>query len=174
MEFNTQVRTNLLPILIKYVFDIVYELNNLVQLQSSNIQINLAYNIFENSNYISIGKKDGTMYPINNKSLRVIFNSDLNIEEVRPEIFIQNLSVIFQQKESNEILKGNIGSFVDFKLEEIKDYNLMLMNKQTLEAASKAWRKSDYKEFIVIIDKSNIENLPQSYLLKYKIAKQKI
>ena len=114
------------------------------------------------------------MYPINNKSLRVIFNSDLNIEEVRPEIFIQNLSVIFQQKESNEILKGNIGSFVDFKLEEIKDYNLMLMNKQTLEAASKAWRKSDYKEFIVIIDKSNIENLPQSYLLKYKIAKQKI
>ena len=49
MEFNTQVRTNLLPILIKYGFDIVYELNNLVQLQSSNIQINLAYNIFENS-----------------------------------------------------------------------------------------------------------------------------
>jgi len=46
-----------------------------------------------------------------------------------------------------------------------------LIQRQTLETTSNAWKKNNYKAFIKSIDEIGIENLPKSYQSKYKIAK---
>lgn len=174
MEYNTLVRTSLFPILNKYGFDIAEEFKNIVRFKSSKIEINIVFNDFENSNYISIGKQNEVLYPLNDNAIRIIFNSELHIEQVPPEVFVQNLSIIFQQKEGIEILNGKIEPFIAFKLVEINDYNVALIQRQILETASKAWKMNDYKAFVKSIDEIDIEKIPQSYQLKYKIAKRKL
>jgi hypothetical protein len=174
MEFNTLVKAELYPILQKYGFDISKEYKNIVRFQSTKIEINIVFNNYEKSNYISIGRKNEILYPLSNNAIRIIFNSDLHIELVTSEIFVQNLSVIFQQKEGIEILKGNINYLVEFIEKEINDYNLKIMHRQTLEIASKAWARNDYKAFIKSMDEIDIEKVSKSYQLKYQIAKQKL
>lgn len=58
--------------------------------------------------------------------------------------------------------------------QESENYTSELMQKQVLEAASKAWEANDYLSFVDSIDKIGISKIPQSYQLKYKIAKQKL
>lgn len=174
MEYNTLVRTSLFPILKKYGFDIAEEFKNIVRFQSSVMKVNVVFNDYEKSNFIEIGRKNEVLYPLSNNAIRIIFNSELHIEQVTPEIFVENLSVIFQQKEGIEILKGNIKHLVEFIEKESNDYTFELVQRQTLETASKAWEKNDYKAFIKSIDEIDIEKVPQSYQLKYKIAKQKL
>ena len=48
------------------------------------------------------------------------------------------------------------------------------IKKISIDTASKAWEKNDYKAFIKSMDEIDIEKVPQSYQLKYKIAKQKL
>jgi hypothetical protein len=174
MEFNTLVKTQLFPILQKYGFDIAEEFKNIVRFQSSVMKVNIAFNDYEKSNFIEIGRQNEVLYPLNDNAIKIIFNSELHIEQVTPEIFVQNLSIIFQQKEGVEILNGDIKHLVEFIEKESNDYTFELVQRQTLEAASKAWERNDYKAFIKSIDEIDIEKVPQSYQLKYKIAKQKL
>jgi hypothetical protein len=174
MEFNVLVKTRLFPILQKYGFEIAEEFKNILQFQSSVIVINIVFNNYEKSCYISMGKKEDTLLPLNDNAVKELFNSSLSVEQVTPEIFVQNLSTLFETKKGAEILKGNIAPFIKFKLSEINDYNTELLKKQALEAASKAWEANDYVGFVENIDKVGVSKIPQSYQLKYKIAKQKL
>jgi hypothetical protein len=174
MEYNTLVRTSFFPILKNFGFDIAKEFKNIICFQSSVMKVNVVFNEYEKSNFIEIGRQNEVLYPLSNNAIRSIFNSVLSIEQVTPEIFVENLSVIFRQKEGVEILKGNIKHLVEFIEKESNDYTLELVQRQTLETASKAWEKNDYKAFIKSIDEIDIEKVPQSYQLKYKIAKQKL
>ena len=174
MEFNKLIRISLLPILNKYEFDIAEEFKNIVRFQSSVMKVNVGFNKYEKSNFIEIGRKNEQLYPLNNNTIRIFFNSELPIEQVTPKIFVENLSVVFQQKEGIEILKGNIKLLVEFIEKEIHDYNSEFMQRQTLETASKAWEKGDYKAFVKSIDEIDIEKVSKSYQLKYKIAKRKL
>lgn len=174
MEYNTLVRISLFPILKKYGFDIAEEFKNIVRFQSSVMKVNVVFNEYENSNFIEIGRKNEVLYPLSNYAIRIIFNSELSIEQVTPENFVENLSFIFQQKEGVKILKGNTKNLVEFIEKESNNYTLELVKRQTLETASKTWEKKDYKAFIKSIDEIGVEKVPQSYQLKYKIAKQKL
>ena len=174
MEFNVLVKTQLFPILNKYGFDIIEEFKNIVCFQSSVMKVNVVFNDCEKSNFVEIGKQNEVLHPLNDNAIRVIFNSDLHIEKVTPEIFVQNLSVIFQQKKGIEILNGNTNHLVEFIEKESNDYTFELLKRQTLETALKAWEMNDYRAFIKSIDEMDIEKLPQSFQLKYKISKQKL
>lgn len=57
MEFNTLVKTHLLPVLQKYAFEISEESKNIVCFQSSVMQVNLAFNDFDKSHLFEIGRK---------------------------------------------------------------------------------------------------------------------
>jgi hypothetical protein len=174
MEFNILVKTQLFPILQKYGFDIAEEFKNIIRFQSSAMKVNVAFNDYEKSNFIEIGRQNEVLHPLNDNAIKIIFNSELHIEQVTPEIFVQNLSIIFQQKEGVEILNGDIKHLVEFIEKESNDYTFELVQQQTLETASRAWERNDYKAFIKSIDEIDIEKAPQSYQLKYKIAKQKL
>lgn len=174
MKFNRLIKKQLFPILQKEGFEILEESKNVVSFASSFIEINLVYNEYENSNYISIGKLGETLYPLNDNVIKNIFNSELHINQVTCEVFIKNLTLIFQQKEGIEILKGNIKDLIKFIEKGINDYHSELFKKQILETALQAWEVKNYKSFINNIDSLGFEKIPKSYQLKYKIAKQKI
>ena len=173
MEFNKLVKEELLPILHNKGFQVVEELNNIIRFSSSNMLVGLAYNSYERSNFIEIGKLDEILYPLSDNIVKYIFNSDLQISNVTPDLFVKNLASLFTQKEGSEILKGNIKSLVNFIEQESSNYTFELIKLQTLEKATSAWGKNDYTEFIKIIDEIGIEKSPKSFQLKYKIAKHK-
>lgn len=174
MEFNRLVKQQLFPIFQKEGFKILEEFKNIIRFESSTMKVNIVFNDYEKSNYIEIGRRGETLYPLNNNVVRNIFNSKLQIDQVSQEVFVNNLAMIFEQKEGVEILRGNIKYLVKFIEQESNDYTFELVQRQTLQAASKAWENKDYKGFINSIDKMNIEKIPQSYQLKYKIAKEKL
>ena len=174
MEFNTLVKTQLFPILQKYGFEIAEEFKNILRFQSSVIEINIVYNDYEKSCYISIGKKGKSLYELRNNAVKELFNSSLSVEQVTPEVFVQNLFSLFETKEGSEILKGSIETFIKFKISEDNNYTSELLQRQALEAASRAWEANDYVAFVESIEEIGISKIPQSYQLKYKIAKQKL
>jgi hypothetical protein len=174
MEFNTLVKTQLLQILEKHGFEITEEFKNIIRFQSSVIEINIVYIDYEKSCYISIGKKGESLYELRNNALRELLNSSLSIERVSLTVFVQNLFTFFETKEGVALLKGDIDDFIKFKISEDNNYTIELLQRQVLETASRAWERKNYKEFIKSIDEIDIEKIPQSYQLKYKIAKQKI
>ncbi|RRQ46497.1 hypothetical protein [Chryseobacterium sp. SC28] len=175
MDFNIQIKTQLFPIFQRYGFEIVEEFKNVLRFQSSITKINIVHNPFENSNTIWVGKRGKTdMIEINNNLLILFFNSLLNLDKVSVEVFINNL-VIFFENEGESLLIGNkINDLEKFDLERSKIYTQNLLNQQNINAADKAWQQNDYENFVNIINGLNYEKLPKPYLLKYKIAKQKL
>lgn len=174
MEFNTLVKEQLLPILEKVGFKLSEEFKNIIRFESSVLQINIVYNNYEKSNFIELGNKNDTLYPLNDSIVKNIFKSELPISQVTPETFVKNLGLIFQKSFGLEILKGDIKNLVDYVEKESSDYTSQLVQRQTLETASTAWERNDYKVFIKSIDEIGFEKIPKSYQLKYKIAKQKV
>lgn len=178
MEFNTLVKTKFFfPILRKYGFEIVEEFKNILRFQSSTIKIDIVHNPFENSNSLWVGKKDkGDEIEINNNTLTFYFKSNLKLSEVPNKAFINNL-ITFFENEGKSLLIGNereINDLEKFNLVRSKKYTLDLLHQQNLNEADKAWSQKDFKKFISIINKFGYEQFPKSYLLKYRIAKEKI
>lgn len=175
MEFNTLVKAHLSPIFQKYGFEIAEEMKNIVRFQSSIMKVNLVFNDYDKSHFLEIGRQGEILYPLNDNVVKELWGSSaLPIEQVTLKTFVQNLSLIFETKEGAEILKGNIGLLKDILNQESEKYTSELMQKQALEAASKAWEAMDYLAFVENINKIEIDKIPQSYQLKYKIAKQKL
>lgn len=174
MDFNILVKTQFFPILQKYGFEIKEEFRNILRFQSSDMKLNVAFNQYDRSFLVEIGKRDKTLYPLNDNVVKVLFNSSLPIERVKPEAFVQNLALVFESKKGVEILKGNMESFQGTVILQSGNYTSELISKQLLDVASKAWKNNDYMTFIESMDKLEYGNIPRSYQSKYKIAKQKL
>jgi hypothetical protein len=174
MEFNALVKAQLFPILRKYGFAIAEEFKNIVRFRSSVVKINIVFNPYEQSYLVEIGNPGEILYPLNNGVAGKLFNDELPIEQITPEVFVKNLSLLFETKEGVEILKGNLVYLKRIVKQQSEDYTSDLVRRQVLEAASKAWDANDYVSFVDNIDKLTTSELPQSYRLKYKIAIQKL
>lgn len=174
MEFNKLVRIQLFPILQKYGFGIAEELKNIVRFQSSIMKVNVVFNDYDKSYFVEIGKHGETLYPLNDNAVKELFSSELSIEQVTLETFVQNLSLLFEQQKGIEMLKGNVDPLSNLIKQQAEYYTSELVGRQTLDTASKAWETNDYKTFIKIIDKIGVDKIHQSYQLKYKIAMQKL
>lgn len=175
MEFNILVKTQLLPILQMYGFEIVEEFKNIIRFQSSVMKVNLVFNDYDKSHLVELGRQGETLYPLNDNAVKELWGSSaLPIEQVTSKIFVQNLSLLFETKEGIEILKGNVSLLKSIISQQSEDYTSEIMQKQALEIASRAWEANDYVTFIESIEEIGISKIPQSYQLKYKIAKQKL
>ena len=72
MEFNTLVKTQLFPILQKYGFDIAEEFKNIIRFQSSAMKVNVAFDDYEKSNFIEIGRQNEVLHPLNDNAIKII------------------------------------------------------------------------------------------------------
>lgn len=174
MEFNTLVKTQLFTILQKYGFEIAEEFKNILRFQSSGIKVNVVFNRYDGAFLVEIGKQDNELYPLNDYVVKELFHSSLSVEQVTPEIFVQNLSAIFCTPEGIELLQGNVKPMKSIAIQQSDNYTSELLLNQGLEVASKAWEAKNYIAFVESINKIGISKIPQSYQLKYKIAKQKL
>lgn len=174
MEFNTLVKARLFPILQKYGFEIAEEFKNILRFQSSVMKVNVVFNQYDRSFLIEIGKQDNELYPLNDYVVKELFHSSLSVEQVTPEIFVQNLFALFCTPEGIGLLQGNVKPLKSIAIQQSENYTAELLLKQGLEVASRAWDAKDYVAFVESINKIGFSKIPQSYQLKYKIAKQKL
>jgi hypothetical protein len=178
MNFNQIILERLGLILRKYNFTIIEQRHNYLKLQSKYLLIILVHNQIENSNTIWLGEngKKIDKVEIDNKALKLFFNSDLKLSQVPIDIFANNL-VLFFENEGKALLMGDLNRIRElekFDLERSHIYTQELLDKQNLAAANKAWSEGNYNEFINLINQINKDKLPSSYQLKYKIANQKL
>lgn len=176
MEFNKLVFKKLGIIFKNNNLHIIEQSNNHVKLKSNSLVIRLIHDERENSNGIYVGSNEEFLYPVNEFILKSAFNSNVKIDNVTAEVFLNSLCIFFEN-DGKSLISGN-----QYALEAIKKYVYnasetytdQIVNAQILEAANIAWDIRNYKEFIIYMDKLDKQILPESYLLKYKIAIKKL
>ena len=178
MKFNQLILEKLAVIFQKYHLHYLEQRDNYLKLASDDLEIIITHNQFENSNTLWLGRNNETTskVEIDNDTLKLFFKSDLKLSQVSLETFISNL-VLFFENEAKPLLMGDlnrINELEKFDLKRSQNYTDNLLERQNLEVASKAWEIKDYKTFIGSIDKIDIDKVPESFQLKYKIAKQKL
>ncbi len=175
-EFNSLVLNHLAPLFNSHGLLVIRELQDQLTFRSERVVIKLVHNKLENSNALYAAKDTSFLYPIDEKLVKTIFNTDVKIDFVLPEVFVKNL-VIFFENEGRILLEGNdtiLKAIEEYIHATSKRYTNELVNKQNLEAADKAWKESDYSTFIQYIQQTDKEYLSPAYELKYKMAVDKL
>lgn len=176
MKFNKLIADKLEPVFQKYNLQIFEQFENYIKFKSDKVVITVSYDPRENSNSLFIGKSDDFMCLIDDDVLRNIFNSDIEIDYVTSQKFINNIVVFFSTK-GKPIIEGDIDTLralEEYIYKKSEKYTNDIINRQNINAADKAWKETDYENFIKYIDKMDKEKLPDSYKLKYKISLQKL
>lgn len=161
----------------RYNLKIVEQRNDYLKLQSDSLIVIMAYNHLEKSNTLWIGKNDekADKIEIDNDILSAFFKSNLRLSEVPTDVFIDNLTSFFENEASSLFIGDSyrLEELERFDLQRSHNYTQIVLNRQYIEAADKAWNDGNYKELVKNIDRLNKDELPSSYILKYKIASRK-
>jgi hypothetical protein len=178
MSFSQIILENFGSTFRKYHLYVIDQEDNYLKVCSDNVMLTFVHNPRENSNTFWAGKNDNQTdkVEIDNNLLETFFSSQLKLSHTKINEFVTNLELFFRA-EGKLLLIGSptiLNALEKFDLERSQRYTLNLLAKQDLQAADDAWNKSDYKKFIHIIEKINNDTLPKSYLLKYKIANEKL
>lgn len=176
MEFNQLVSNRLGLIFQKHNLHVIKQFKNHVKLKSDSVIITLNHDERENSNAFYVGSNEDFLYPVDEYVLKSAFNSDLKINHVTQEVFVNNLAIFFEG-EGKPLIAGNtyaLEAVEKYVYKEGEAYTTQLVDKQNLDAANKAWEEGNYKDFIKYLDKTDRQKLPASYELKYKMAHQKL
>lgn len=176
MEFNQLVSNRLGLIFQKHNLHVIEQFKNHVKLKSDSVIITLNHDERENSNAFYVGSNEDFLYPVDEYVLKSAFNSDLKINHVTQEVFVNNLAIFFEG-EGKPLIAGNtyaLEAVEKYVYKEGEAYTTQLVDKQNLDAANKAWEEGNYKDFIKYLDKTDRQKLPASYELKYKMAHQKL
>ncbi len=177
MDFNQLILEKLHSLFIGNGFKIKERLKNIVRYESKILHVSLVHNDRENSNTFWLGLKSSNDFiEIDNQVMKDFFNSDLQIKDLPPEDFVNNVFAFFTN-EGKEVLEESQSLLMELeKFDQLRSelYTSKLIEEQTLGAANKAWKEKDYTEFIRYLKKVNKRSLTASLKLKYKIAKKKI
>jgi hypothetical protein len=177
MKFSQSILEKLSLIIKKYNLKKVEQSDYYLKLCSKNLVIILVHNRLENSNVLWIGKNNDRVdkVEIDNDALRRFFCTDLVLNGVSTDIFIDNVSLFFEN-EGKSLLIGDlhkIDELEQFDLERSRIYTQNLIKRQVFSQADDAWAMNDYDGFIALIDQINYQKCPTSYQMKYKIAKER-
>jgi hypothetical protein len=176
MEFNQLVTERIEPLFKGYDFLVVEKYKNYFRFKSTLVEAIISYNELDRTSLFEIGRVDGLLYPLNDKLIKQVFDSDAKIEPVTKEIFVDNVA-LFLEGNGSALLRGDESKLSELKHYSEKEseiYTSRILQEQNLTTANRAWENGNYKEFIKIIDQTDKDKLPSSYQLRYKIAKQKV
>ena len=163
---------SLRPIFEEHGFIIAERFTNYARFDSEFASVTLGYDEKEKSNNIFVGERKWNSRLLDEDNLKDVFGYD-DGKEIRTQSLDKFLRDFISDK-GNGILTGDSS-----KLQELDEYekerSRVYMNdinrRQNISIADKAWTKKDYLTFVKHIDLLDMENLPKSYALKYKIAK---
>ncbi|HTF04557.1 MAG TPA: hypothetical protein VK826_11050 [Bacteroidia bacterium] len=175
MSFSKLVVDDLGPELQNLGFKLVIQKENYVRFDADQVSIILVHNSRENSNTLYIGEDQET-YAINDELLRTVFNTTVQLEVIPTEVFIKNIQ-IFLSNEGKRIATApveTLKAIKNFVYEASRNYTDQLLYDQNLRAAGIAWEKKDYATFIDCLDKVDKAKLSKSYMIKYKMAVERV
>ncbi|MEI8278752.1 MAG: hypothetical protein WCG87_03250 [Bacteroidota bacterium] len=175
MEFEQLVKEHIEPFLKEKGFSLERPYKNSFHFKSDMIQINIGYNNYERSCLFGIGMTGEQEYIFTNKAIKNVFGTEIKLAEVTVEDFVLNV-VSFLQNEGSELLNKGSNKFKEleeFLHAESRRYTIKMMQDQYLPLADNAWKNGEYQEFIRVIDELKIEELPDSYKMKYEIANKR-
>jgi len=166
MTLNDCFKRKLYPIFLVYDYKIIEETDNLIKCKSNQVLINLCYNNYEKTYFIEMGYlNDDTLYPLD--IFTKLHNNNL-------ELFVDELVFFFKSDKGKILLKGNLNLFIQDVIKRSKCYTLKVITKQNIQKANEAWDNKDYKLFVDLIESLDLQELPNSILFKYKLAKDKL
>ena len=176
MNFNQLVFEKVVPLFSEQHFQVSELYENFFQFKSVLVEVTISYNELDKTCLFEVGKVGGFLYPINDNALEQVFGSEIKFNQQTKEGFLNSV-VIFLKQEGIFILNGELE-----KLEELKSfiekesevYTSKVIKQYNLAALDKAWNNGEYEAFIKLFNQTNKNEFPQSYLIKYKIANQKI
>lgn len=107
MEFNELILNKLKSIFQKHNFYAKEQFKNYVKLESENLVIIFSHDKRENSNSFYAGRAENSAYPIDEDVIETVFDFTLQISNVKPEVFVNNLALFFEKK-GEAFLDGDI------------------------------------------------------------------
>jgi hypothetical protein len=176
MEFDQLVLNKLGSTFNEYGLITVEQRSDYIKLQSNCIEVVISHNKYEKSNTIWLGsiEEQREKVEIDNEALVLFFNSELKLSNVSMDTFLSNLVVFFTNL-ADQIMCGEQNELVrleEFDLERSDRFTSKLVLRQTVAVASIAWENKDYEKFVKLVEKLDLEQLPQSIKLKYYRAKK--
>jgi hypothetical protein len=176
MEFNQLISAKLHSLFTEHGLKITEQSRNIVRYESAVLHISLVHDPRENSNILWVGRKSFNDVEIDNQVMQAHFNSDLKLSNLPQETFVNNVFLFFMS-DGEKLLEVNERALISlekFNEQRSHEYTANLVEKQNLEAANKAWTNGNYSEVIKCLEKINIDDLPESFRQKYKIARQRL
>lgn len=174
MNFNTLIKEIIFPILKEHEYTLVEEMNNCLRFESLAARFEVAFDVRDRSLMVQIGRRGGRVWTLNNDAVKKVLFSDLAVENVVPEVFINNLATLLKTEKGSELLDGKIEELKNFIMQQSREYTESLRREHLMSLADKAWEEQDFVRFIKCVDQIGIEHLTRSYKLKYKMAKRKV
>jgi hypothetical protein len=176
MEFNQLISGKLHSLFTEHGLEITEQLKNVIRYESTIIHISLVHDNIENSNTLWVGRKHFDTVEIDNHLMQEHFSSGLKLSNLSQEVFVNN-TFLFFLGDGEKLLKGNeidVISLEKFNERKSSEYTEHLINKQSLEAAGKAWTEGNYSDVIKHLKTMNEEDLPASFKQKYKISQKRL
>jgi hypothetical protein len=155
-------------------FEIDESLRNFTKYQSEFVTINISFDEKEKSLSIFIGKKNGFLSELTDKTYIDFFGE--SSQSINGNDFSEKF-IHFLAGKGNALLEGNL-KILDalelYSFNEAKVYTTSLMNRQYINDADNAWNKNNFSDFLKFINCVNENDLSKSYILKKEFALSKI
>jgi hypothetical protein len=176
VKFNQLVIDKIFPLLEENGFLISETQENLFHFISEKVKLNISYNPREKSGLMEVGERDTMPYPLNDKLIKIIFDSPITIDgSYGADTFVDHVA-LFLHGDGLAIVMGDrviLEEIEKFVEKESKEYTNALVREQILQQADQAWKDGEYSEFIRLINELEKDKLPASYQMKYKISIRK-
>lgn len=176
MSFNQLISEKLHPLFTEHGLEVTEHMTNIVSYQSTKLYVSLVHNPRENSNTLWVGKSHSDTVEIDNHLMRDYYDSDLKLSNLSQDDFVKNVFLFFLG-DGEKLLTGNESDLISlgkFSEKRSEEYTENLLEKQSLDAANRAWKEGNYLDVIKHLKSVNEENLPASYKQKYKIAQKRL
>lgn len=175
MKFSELILEQLNSIFKQYNLKVIEQRDDFLKLQSNELTIIIAHNQLDNSNTFWLGEKGKSdLVEINDKILEIYFKSQLKLSYVPVGDFVKNLYAFLRFEGAPLFVNiDEVYKLENFDLKRGQKYTRDLIIQQNLASADIAWNEKDYIKMVKILDEIDHDNLPSSYKLKYKIAKER-
>jgi hypothetical protein len=173
MQGFNELVSELTPFFSAYGFTEVIPYKNAVVYQSDALVVSLSFNDRERSISVFVGKEAGEI-ELSAELLKRAFYHDAKL--LLNGSFANELREFFTGK-GQMLLMGDVETIKMVRNTHQKmseDYTNRLIQSQMLADADKAWLAGNYRAFLDVMDKLAGITLPKSYLLKQKIAREKL
>jgi hypothetical protein len=170
MDLIDLVKIQIVPLMEPYSYKTAEEYPGFLRLTSPVMEVRFSRDPRDYYKSVGFNKLGGFCYELNDTAIAEVFDSDLKIDQVSTDTFIQTIVLLFQHPKGIALLQGDITALERSILRQHDEYTRASLLEQKVKAVDTAWQNKEYAKFLDLLEKIDPDDVPGSYLLKYKIA----